>query len=85
MISRFSNRRSMRYAKITMRRNSIDCGLLCMRIQVNKVPNDVALDILNSLINNGFDVEGFVSGYLKGLKLIFLYSVLFEVTRLSKN
>ncbi len=50
-----------------------------------KVEDEIAIPIINSLIDNGFDVEIHADGYVRGIKWIELVLLSIEVTRLSKN
>ncbi len=49
------------------------------------VDDEIAIPIINSLIDNGFDIEIYTKGYVWGIDWIKLVFISIEVTRLSKN
>lgn len=49
------------------------------------VPGELAQSILNSLMDNGFDVELSVAGYAECVRRFFFYAFQVEVTRLVKK
>lgn len=86
----FGRERSWRNTRSTMTRNSTEVNRLGeMRVTYKggggNVPDEIAIPLLNSLIDNGFDVEIDISGGIKGVKWIRCVGILMEVTRLSKE
>ena len=78
--------RYIRIQKLYMRRNSMDwwyVGYKGRRWQ--RVPDDIALIILNNLIDNGFDVEAWIEGTIQGLRYIRYGIVRFDVSRIMKK
>ncbi len=75
--------RDRRVTKDRIRRNSVDHWLVYKSGE--RVPDDVAIHIINSLIDSGFDVEFWVAGEVQGMRYFNIYPVIFEVTRLSNK
>ncbi len=78
-------RRSRRYTKLPMRRNSVDWWIVYYKNSGVYVPENITHEILNNLMDNGFDVEVYTVGEIQGVSRINLIPVEFHVTRLSKN
>ncbi len=73
-----------RSAKWIMSRNSIGGWNFGYTDSEQPVPEELALSILNDLINKGFDLEVSTIGLVQGSDLIYLYFSA-EVTGITKN
>lgn len=72
--------------KLAMRRNSYGaCWYIRNKITKEEVPDNIAQNILNSLIDSGFNVEVYSDGSVQGVSDFILYPVCIQVTRLSKD
>jgi len=79
-------RRSRRNAKHRISRNGDIWGSWVLyKDSGEHVPTEIAQDIFNRLIDNGFNVEVYSDGRIQGCSVIWLIGVLIEVTRLSEN
>ena len=75
--------RNAKSFKDMMKRNSV--GQWRVFYKGTWVPDDVAVPIINSLLDNGFDVEVCASGGIQGVKWIRLVHISLEATRLVKK
>lgn len=80
--------RSWRNTRSMMKRNYTEVNLLGemfvrYRGGGGPVPNEIAIPLLNSLIDNGFDVEISTSGAITGVEWIKCVQITMEVTRLK--
>ncbi len=79
-------KRSRRNLRMIMRKNNLDWWQVLYKDTGEAVPEYLAKDILNKLIDNGFDVEFKLVGTVRGIKNpLWLYPVIIEVTGLSKE
>jgi hypothetical protein len=67
-----------------LRDNRIDWSIT-NKMTKEEVTDDEAQNILNSLIDNGFDVEVYTHGKLQGVKNLYILGASIHVTRISKN
>lgn len=85
-----SSGRSWRNHRYALKRNSA-CAQYCGELMVvykgtmELIPEDIAIPIINALIDNGFSVEIFIEGKIQGLEYLNLLEAHMEISRLSKN
>lgn len=76
--------RQLRYAKVSMRRNSVDWWEVRYKDTNEMLPKEESISILNNLIDNGFDVEFSCEGWVQGVERVRIAPFWIEITRVLK-
>jgi len=84
LYERLSNR-GKRSTKFIMRRNNVDYWFFEYKDSEEDVSEEIMISIINSLMDNGFDVEVYIKGETLGVRQFILAHLAVEVTRISKN
>jgi hypothetical protein len=77
--------RERRNLKMILRRDNFDWWNIIYTDTEGPVPDNIALDIINNIIDEGFDIHVWVKGDVQGLNFIYFLPIQIEVTCITKN